>query len=119
MSAVEHGAHGIIVSNHGGRQVDGAVATIDALPHVCEAVSGRVPVLMDSGIRRAADVMKALALGASAVLLGRPYVYALAARGQSGVTDVIRNLIAELDIQLALCGCATPQDVDRSQIVRF
>jgi lactate 2-monooxygenase len=117
--ALEHGADGIIVSNHGGRQVDGAVASLDALPQVCEAVAARVPVLMDSGIRRGADVMKALALGASAVLLGRPYVYALAAGGESGVTDALRNLIAELDIQLALCGCASPQVVDRSQIDRF
>ncbi|WP_082415780.1 alpha-hydroxy-acid oxidizing protein [Numidum massiliense] len=83
--AVEHGVDGLIVSNHGGRQLDGAVATLDVLPSICEAVKGDVPVLLDSGIRRGADVIKAVALGATAVLIGRPYAYALAVAGEMGV----------------------------------
>ena len=102
--ALEHGMDGIIVSNHGGRQVDGAIATLDALPAVVEAVEGRVPVLLDSGVRGGADVLKALALGASAVLLGRPYVYGLAVAGEAGVREVIENVIAELDLTLGLAG---------------
>jgi lactate 2-monooxygenase len=105
--ALTHGIDGIVVSNHGGRQVDGGVATLDVLPAVCAAVGDRVPVLMDSGIRSGADVVKALALGARAVLIGRPYLYALAAAGEDGVRAVIRNLLAELDLQLALSGCSS------------
>jgi lactate 2-monooxygenase len=112
--AIAHGADGIIVSNHGGRQVDGAVAALDALPLVVDAVGGRVPVLMDSGIRRGADVLKAMALGAAAVLLGRPYAYALAAAGQAGVERVIRNLHADIDLELALAGQRSVRDLDRS-----
>jgi lactate 2-monooxygenase len=112
--ALDHGVDGIIVSNHGGRQVDGATAALDALPLVAEAVAGRGPVLMDSGIRRAADVLKARALGATAVLLGRPYAYALAAAGEAGVRQVIRNLLAELDLELALSGRRSMAEVDRS-----
>jgi isopentenyl diphosphate isomerase/L-lactate dehydrogenase-like FMN-dependent dehydrogenase len=116
--ALDHGLDGVIVSNHGGRQMDGGVAAIDALAEVGEVVQSRVPVMMDSGIRRAADIMKALALGASAVLIGRPYVYALGAAGEAGVLDLIHTLMAELDLQLGLAGCASPSDVDRSMIVR-
>jgi lactate 2-monooxygenase len=112
--ALDHGVDGIIVSNHGGRQVDGATAALDALPLVVDAVAGRVPVLMDSGIRRAADVLKARALGATAVLLGRPYAYALAAAGEAGVLQVIRNLMAEIDLELALSGRRSLAEVDRS-----
>lgn len=101
--AREHGVDGLVVSNHGGRQVDGEIATLDALPGVV-AEAGGMPVLMDSGIRSGADVAKALALGARAVLLGRPYVYGLALAGQAGVGEVIRNVIAELDLTLALIG---------------
>ncbi len=101
--AKEHGIDGLIVSNHGGRQVDGEIATLDALPGVVAAAGG-MPVLMDSGIRSGADVAKALALGARAVLLGRPYVYGLALAGQVGVGEVIRNVIAELYLTLALIG---------------
>ena len=82
--AVEHGIDGIVVSNHGGRQVDGAIATLDALPGVAEAVGGRIPILLDSGVRGGADAFKALALGATAVLIGRPYVYGLALAGEAG-----------------------------------
>ena len=94
---------GIIVSNHGGRQVDGAVAALAALPEVV-AVAGKMPVLFDSGIRTGADVVKALALGARAVLLGRPYVYGLALDGEAGVRAVLRALLAEFDLTLALSG---------------
>jgi lactate 2-monooxygenase len=112
--AAERGADAVVVSNHGGRQVDGAVAALDALPAVVEAVGGRVPVLMDSGVRRGADVLKALALGARAVLWGRPYAYALAARGEAGVRHALRCLLADTDLEMALAGCATLADVDRS-----
>jgi lactate 2-monooxygenase len=97
------GVDGIVVSNHGGRQVDGETATLDALPSVVAAAKD-MPVLMDSGIRSGADMAKALALGARAVLVGRPYVYGLAIAGQAGVGEVIRNMLAELDLTLALCG---------------
>jgi lactate 2-monooxygenase len=101
---VEHGVDGIVVSNHGGRQVDGAIASLDALPGVVEAVDGRMPVLLDSGVRSGADVLKALSLGASAVLLGRPYVYGLALAGEAGVREVLGNVVAELDLSLGLTG---------------
>lgn len=114
--AVEAGMDGIIVSNHGGRQMDGAIAALDALPGVVEAVDGRVPVLMDSGIRCGADMFKALALGAAAVTLGRPYVYGLAIAGEKGVRDVIRNLIAEFDLTMALAGCRNLAEVRREML---
>jgi lactate 2-monooxygenase len=109
--AVERGVDAIVVSNHGGRQVDGAVASLDALPAVVDAVAGRVPVLVDGGIRGGADVVKALALGARGVLVGRPYAYGLALAGEAGVRDVIANLAAELELTLALTGCASLADV--------
>jgi lactate 2-monooxygenase len=109
--ALDAGVDGLIVSNHGGRQVDGAIATLDALPAVAEAVGGRVPVLMDSGIRSGADVFKALALGARAVLLGRPYIYALALAGEQGVRQVLRDLSADFDLTLGLAGYSAAADV--------
>jgi lactate 2-monooxygenase len=105
--AIDAGVDGIVVSNHGGRQVDGATATLDALPGIADAVAGRIPVLMDSGIRSGADVVKALALGARAVLLGRPYLYALALAGEAGVRQVLRDLAADIDLTLGLCGCSS------------
>ena len=102
--AVDYGMDGIIVSNHGGRQVDGAISSIDALPGVVAAVNSQLPVLLDSGIRTGADVVKALALGANAVCLGRPYVYGLTLGGQKGVETVIRNLLAEIELTLGLSG---------------
>jgi lactate 2-monooxygenase len=102
--ALEHGVDGIVVSNHGGRQVDGAVASLDALPAVADAVGGRIPVLLDSGVRGGADAFKALALGATAVLIGRPYVYALALAGEQGVREVLRNFRADFDLTLGLSG---------------
>lgn len=110
--AVRRGMDGLIVSNHGGRQVDGAVASLEALPRVVEAVDGRVPVLLDSGIRSGADIFKALALGASAVCIGRPYVYGLAVAGESGVRDIITNLRAEFDLTLGLAGLASLAELD-------
>jgi isopentenyl diphosphate isomerase/L-lactate dehydrogenase-like FMN-dependent dehydrogenase len=109
--ALDAGVDGIVVSNHGGRQVDGAIATIDALPAVVEAVGGRVPVLLDSGVRGGADIFKALALGARAVLIGRLYAYALAVGGEEGVRETIRNLVADFDLTLGLSGCASVAEV--------
>jgi lactate 2-monooxygenase len=102
--AIEHGLDGLVVSNHGGRQVDGAIGSLDALPGVVEAVGGRIPVLFDSGVRGGTDAFKALALGANAVLLGRPYVHGLALDGEAGVREVIRNLVADFDLTMALSG---------------
>jgi lactate 2-monooxygenase len=102
--AIEHGLDGLVVSNHGGRQVDGAIGSLDALPGVVEAVGGRIPVLFDSGVRGGTDAFKALALGAKAVLLGRPYVHGLALDGEAGVREVIRNLVADFDLTMALSG---------------
>jgi isopentenyl diphosphate isomerase/L-lactate dehydrogenase-like FMN-dependent dehydrogenase len=115
--AVECGVAGVIVSNHGGRQVDGAVASLDALPAVVEAVAGRVEVLFDGGIRRGADVFKAMALGARSVLLGRPYCYGLAVGGEAGVRDVLRNLLADTELTLGLAGCSSFADVGRENLM--
>jgi isopentenyl diphosphate isomerase/L-lactate dehydrogenase-like FMN-dependent dehydrogenase len=115
--AVESGVDGIIVSNHGGRQVDGAVAALDALPEVVDAVAGRAVILFDSGIRSGADVIKALALGARAVLLGRPYCYGLAVGGEQGVHAVAANLLADVDLTLALMGCASTAELGRQNLV--
>jgi lactate 2-monooxygenase len=116
--AIEHNVAGIIVSNHGGRQVDGAVAAIEALPEVVKVAKGRLPVLFDSGIRSGADMFKALALGASAICLGRPYVYGLAIAGEQGVREVIQNILAEFDLTMALAGCATLEDVANAALER-
>jgi len=114
--ALEHGAAGIIVSNHGGRTLDGLPATIEALPQVVQAVGGQAPVLLDGGVRRGTDVFKALALGARAVLIGRPYVYGLAAAGAAGVVHVLHMLRTELEIAMALAGTPTLADIDRSAL---
>ena len=116
--AVDAGMDGVIVSNHGGRQVDGAIATLDALPGVVDAVDGRIPVLMDSGIRGGADVFKALALGARAVCLGRPYVYGLALAGAAGAAEVIRNLLGDFELTMGLAGCRSLAEVTRESLVR-
>ena len=115
--AVDKGVAGVIVSNHGGRQLDGGVAALDALPGVVDAVGDRTTVLFDSGIRRGADVFKAVALGARAVLLGRPYAYGLAVAGEQGVHDVLANLIADIDLTLGLAGCASFDEVGRASLV--
>ncbi|MFI1994100.1 alpha-hydroxy acid oxidase [Actinoplanes sp. NPDC020271] len=109
--AVEHGVDGLIVSNHGGRQLDGAIATIDALPAVAEAVANRIPVLVDGGIRRGTDALIALARGATAVLLGRPVLDALAAGGATAVHEKLRTLTADLDRAMALAGARRPSDL--------
>jgi 4-hydroxymandelate oxidase len=114
--AVRHGADGVIVSNHGGRQLDTVPATIDLLPAIADAIYGRVPVLMDGGIRRGTDVIKALALGACAVAIGRPVLWGLAAGGEAGVKQVLEILRSELDRALTLCGCGSPQDMRRDLI---
>lgn len=109
--AARRGVDGIIVSNHGGRQVDGAIGSLDALPAIAEAVRGELAILFDSGVRGGADVLKALALGADAVLLGRPYVWGLALDGQAGVEAVLKMVLAELDLTMALCGLTRPAEI--------
>ncbi len=115
--AIDHGARGVIVSNHGGRQLDSAVAALDALPAVAEAIAGRVEVLLDGGIRRGTDVLTALALGARAVLIGRPTHWGLAVGGEAGVHHVLELLRAELALDLLLCGLASPAEVTRDWLV--
>ncbi|MDF2771488.1 MAG: alpha-hydroxyacid dehydrogenase, FMN-dependent L-lactate dehydrogenase [Geminicoccaceae bacterium] len=114
--AIDHGAAGIIVSNHGGRQLDTAIPTIRALPEVVDAVAGRVDVLLDGGVRRGTDVIKAIALGARAVLVGRPVVWGLAAGGEAGVRRVLDLLRSEIDLAMALCGCPTVADISRDLV---
>ena len=114
--AVERGAAGVVVSNHGGRQLDGAPATIDALPEVAEAVEGRIEVLVDGGIRRGADVIKALALGARAVLAGRAPLWGLAARGEQGAHDVLELLREEIELAMVLTGASSPGAVTRNHV---
>jgi isopentenyl diphosphate isomerase/L-lactate dehydrogenase-like FMN-dependent dehydrogenase len=114
--AAEHGCDAVVVSNHGGRQLDRAVASLDALPEVVEAVGDRVEVLMDGGVRRGTDVAIALALGAKAVLIGRPVIWGLAARGADGVQHVFELLRDELALALALLGCPSPDAVGRSHL---
>ncbi len=109
--ALDHGIDGLVVSNHGGRQVDGAIAALDALPAVVAAVDGRVPVLMDGGIRGGADVFKAIALGARAVCVGRPYVYALALAGSPGVRQLLRDLCADFELTMALSGHRSVREI--------
>ncbi|HEU4706624.1 MAG TPA: alpha-hydroxy-acid oxidizing protein [Solirubrobacterales bacterium] len=114
--AVRRGIDGIVVSNHGGRQVDGAVASLDALAPIAEAVGDDLAVLFDSGVRSGSDVLKALALGADAVCLGRPYVWGLALDGQAGVETVLKMVLAELDLTMALCGLTRPEEISRDVI---
>ncbi|MDG5821102.1 alpha-hydroxy-acid oxidizing protein [Natronococcus sp. A-GB7] len=114
--AIECGMDGLIVSNHGGRQVDGAIPALEALPEIAEAVGDDVPVLFDSGIRRGSDAVRAIALGADAVLLGRPYAYGLGIGGADGVEAVLRNFLADLDLTVGLSGCASVDELDRSTI---
>ena len=115
--AVERGVDGVVVSTHGGRQVDGSIGAAAALPGVVEAVDGRIPVLLDSGIRGGSDIVKALALGAQAVLVGRPWVYGLALAGEDGVREVVENLVAEFDLTLGLAGCASARDATSITLV--
>jgi isopentenyl diphosphate isomerase/L-lactate dehydrogenase-like FMN-dependent dehydrogenase len=114
--ACEHGADGIVVSNHGGRQLDGAPATLDALPEVVEAAAGRAEVYLDGGVRRGTDVAKALALGAQAVFVGRPALWGLAARGEEGARHVLELFRDEIRLALVLLGCPTTGDVGPSHV---
>ncbi len=116
--ALKHGIDGVVVSNHGGRQVDGAVAALDALPPIVKAVDGRMPVLFDSGIRTGRDVFKALALGADAVLVGRPYLYGLALDGRRGTRRVMRNLVDELEEEVRKARHRTHRTLTRSSLTR-
>jgi lactate 2-monooxygenase len=115
--AVERGAEGIVVSNHGGRQIDGEIASLDALPGIVDAVGDRAAILLDSGIRGGADIFKALALGADAVLLGRPYLWGLALGGEQGVETVLRMLLAEFDLTMALSGHTRPDELGPEVLV--
>jgi isopentenyl diphosphate isomerase/L-lactate dehydrogenase-like FMN-dependent dehydrogenase len=114
--ACEHGAAAVVVSNHGGRQLDGVSASINALPEVVQAVEGRAEVLLDGGVRRGTDVLKALALGARSVLIGRAMLWALAVDGEAGVTHVLELLRAEIELGLALLGCTSPREVTRAHV---
>jgi len=117
--AVKNGADAVIVSNHGGRQLDGAIGSLDALPDVVDAVGGKIPVLMDGGIRRGGDVAKALALGAKAVLVGRAPLWGLGAYGQAGVERVLQLLTDETRLAIALSGKRRPAEMDRSIVKRM
>ncbi|KAG9268739.1 hydroxyacid oxidase 1 [Astyanax mexicanus] len=116
--ALKYGVDGILVSNHGARQLDCVPATIDALPEIVEAVEGRVEVYLDGGVRRGTDVLKALALGAKAVFVGRPVLWGLAYEGEKGVSEVLQMLREELQLALALAGCRSLKEVDRSLVRR-
>jgi isopentenyl diphosphate isomerase/L-lactate dehydrogenase-like FMN-dependent dehydrogenase len=109
--AAQRGLDGIVVSNHGGRQVDGAIGSLDALPAIAEAGGDDLTILFDSGVRSGSDVIKALALGADAVCLGRPYIWGLALEGQAGVETVLKMVLAEFDLTMALCGYTTPDQL--------
>ncbi len=115
--AIDYGMDGIIVSNHGGRQVDGSISTIEALPAVAEAVKDRIPVLLDSGVRGGADMFKAIALGATAVCIGRPYAYGLAIDGTQGVIEVLKNFYSDFDLTMGLAGCKSLDDIRNSTLV--
>jgi isopentenyl diphosphate isomerase/L-lactate dehydrogenase-like FMN-dependent dehydrogenase len=116
--AFEHGAAGVIVSNHGGRQLDGVAPAAEALPEVAEAVGGRGALLADGGVRRGTDVLVALALGADAVMVGRPPLWGLAADGEQGALSVLRILRNEFELALALAGCSSPAAVSREHVRR-
>jgi isopentenyl diphosphate isomerase/L-lactate dehydrogenase-like FMN-dependent dehydrogenase len=116
--ALDHGAAGVVVSNHGGRQLDRALATADALPEIADAINGRATLLVDGGIRRGIDVATALALGADAVLVGRPALWGLASAGREGVARVLGLLREELELALALLGCTSPSELTRAHVCR-
>jgi lactate 2-monooxygenase len=114
--ALDEGIDGLVVSNHGGRQIDGEIATAEALPAIVDAVDGRIPLLLDSGVRGGADAFKAVALGATAVLIGRPYAYGLAIAGERGVRDVVKNFLADFDLTMGLAGCASTADISAESL---
>lgn len=114
--ALQHGVAGIVVSNHGGRQLDGVPAPIEMLPEIAEAVQGRMELLVDGGVRRGTDVLKALAVGAQAVLIGRPYVWGLAADGEAGAVRVLALLRTEFELAMALCGVTKVSEISRALV---
>ncbi len=114
--ALDHGMDGIIVSNHGGRQVDGAISTIEALPDIIKIIDGKIPVLLDSGIRSGADMFKAIALGAHAVCIGRPFVYGLALAGEQGVIEVLKNFYADFELTMGLAGCKSIEEIKNTSL---
>ena len=116
--ALEYEVDGIIVSNHGGRQLDHCISSLDALPDICEIINGRIPILIDSGIRSGVDVFKAIALGADAVLLGRPYIYGLAVDGEAGVEQVIENILHELDVSMMIASVRSISEINSQLLVR-
>jgi len=116
--AVDVGIDGIIVSNHGGRQVDGSISTIEALPDIIKAVNGSIPVLMDGGVSGGADMFKAIALGAKAVCIGRPFVYGLALAGKQGVIEVINNFKADFELTMGLAGCRSVSEISKEMLVK-
>jgi 4-hydroxymandelate oxidase len=116
--AFEHGAQGVVVSNHGGRQLDGSIATLDALPAIVDACAGRGEILLDGGVRRGTDVLRALALGARAVMIGRPVLWGLAVAGEAGARHVLDHLRAEIESDLMLCGLSSPDEVSRDLVVK-
>lgn len=115
--ALDLGVAGIIVSNHGGRQIDSTAASIEALPGIMKAIGDKIPVLLDGGIRQGTDIFKALALGAKMVLLGRPVVYGLAVNGQKGLEDLLSILKNEFDIAMCLTGCRTVQNITKEMVL--
>lgn len=118
LKALDYGIDGLVISNHGGRQVDGAVGTMDMLPRIAEVIQGRIPLLLDSGVRGGADIFKALALGASAVCIGRPYVYGLTLGGSEGVQQVLANYLADFDLTMALSGCRSIQEIGPGSVLK-
>jgi lactate 2-monooxygenase len=116
--ALDFGMDGIIISNHGGRQVDGSIATLDALPKIKEVIQDKIPVLLDSGVRGGADIFKAIALGANAVCIGRPYVYGLTLAGEEGVSQVIQNLMADFELTMGLSGCKNISEINPEMLTR-
>jgi lactate 2-monooxygenase len=115
--AIDAGMDGVYVSNHGGRQVDGSIGAAEALPSIIEAVDGKVPVIIDSGVRSGSDTFKLLALGAKAVCIGRPYAYGLAIDGQNGVHDVLCHLMADFELTMGLTGCSNLAEITRKHLV--
>jgi lactate 2-monooxygenase len=116
VKAIDFGMDGIVISNHGGRQVDGAVSTFEALQSIAERISDRIPIILDSGIRGGADTFKAIACGANAVCIGRPYVYALALAGQAGVYELLRNYMADFELTMRLAGCTSVAEISRENV---
>lgn len=114
--ALDHGINGLIISNHGGRQVDGGIATLDALPDIANVINKKIPLLVDGGIRGGADMFKALALGADAVCIGRPYAWGLAIGGEEGVYEVIRNFMADFELTMALSGCRNVKEIGKHNL---